>query len=237
MCGSTNLLWKITHYRLPVPDVQQLHPGHAGESGPPDFLGFVNSDAFFTGAVHPEDLCVFSRGKWQPRVIMSNACCLSWNENTRRAPGGSAGGRFSPVCPITVMPASRHIHSSALLATLASVIQGVIPFAQAMGRAYHVSARVPGIAPERHYATKQALPPEHFDDRQSLLSLYHLGGTPPQRSMRSARAGMRTSGTSCNWCAPHRGSCSSCLASCNARRDTLPCNHQQLCHMFSALPA
>jgi hypothetical protein len=67
----------------------ELTAAFPGEGGPPDFFGFVDSDSFFTAAVHPDELFVHKDGRWLPRVLMYNGCCIGWNENTRLALGGA----------------------------------------------------------------------------------------------------------------------------------------------------
>jgi hypothetical protein len=62
-----------------------------GESAPPEFLGWLDSDALFTAAVTPHDLFDYDaqRHTWRPRAIIYNGCCEKWNENTRIALGGA----------------------------------------------------------------------------------------------------------------------------------------------------
>eukprot|EP00966_Prymnesium_polylepis_P100219 2321427-Prymnesium_polylepis.1 len=66
----------------------------AGESGPPEFLGWLDSDSFFTAAVTPHDLFDYdeTRGRWRPRAILYNGCCMKWSESTRLALGGEQMG-------------------------------------------------------------------------------------------------------------------------------------------------
>jgi len=60
-----------------------------------EYVGFVDSDTFFTTAVLPEELFDWdsAQRKWKPRVFGYNSCCVDWMKTTQRiiAPGQTAG--------------------------------------------------------------------------------------------------------------------------------------------------
>jgi len=60
-----------------------------------EYVGFVDSDTFFTTAVLPEELFDWdsAQRKWKPRVFGYNSCCVDWMKTTKKiiAPGQTAG--------------------------------------------------------------------------------------------------------------------------------------------------
>jgi hypothetical protein len=60
-----------------------------------EYVGFSDSDTFFTAAVLPEELFDWdsAQSKWKPRVFGYNSCCVQWMNTTSRiiSPGQRAG--------------------------------------------------------------------------------------------------------------------------------------------------
>lgn len=78
-----------------------------------EYVGFSDSDTFFTTAVLPEELFDWDSDqlKWKPRVFGYNSCCVDWMNTTSRvlSSSGRRAGQFMTVYGFPIILKVKHL--------------------------------------------------------------------------------------------------------------------------------